>query len=443
MSERERRQGILTLPTELIHAILLALPPLCIEHFSQTCKLARQHVYGDSRAGDAHLWKQLYLQQYDDFPDLWESSGESSKQDDADGERGPTPSASSASSSSHAASSIMSLVQLRARAARLYSGDPSNHGPITLNFNAVLSALLSVIDTAVPPHDSIPCRNTTWLDDSVLALGQATWGEWIFPRSIMCSLEEYKTESAAANRSNTASNAPQERKRRRLTGDRSSPDKSSNKDDPSKAAAAPSSPRRRSSSSKSTNGERPESSRRRSARLLKLMYPESLHGLVDEGIDIDALAQPLVRLAARMHCLHGIRAWKDSQKQRLTESPQEIHGQRQQDGLANEGAAQASAQAASTTYATTSIQTETEGQQPHDGQEQEEEANSTQHAVAAAHAASDDGDDNDADITDDESFDEPPDAILNFRPRMFGPSFGFCSAPYEEDQIRARMRHRV
>lgn len=440
MSERERRQGILTLPTELIHAILLALPPLCIEHFSQTCKLARQHVYGDSRAGDAHLWKQLYLKQFDDFPDLWEPSGESSNQDAEDGQQGP--SASSASSSSRAASSIMSLVQLRARAARLYSGDPSNHGPITLNFNAVLSALLSVIDTAVPPHDSNPCRNTTWLDESVLALGQATWGEWIFPRSIMCSLEEYKTESAAANGSNTASNAPQERKRRRLTGDRSSPDKNSNKDDPSKAAAAPSSSRRRSSSSKSANGERPESSRRRSARLLKLMYPESLHGLVDEGIDIDALAQPLVRLAARMHCLHGIRAWKDSQKQRLTESPQEIHGQRQQDGLANEGAAQASAQAASATHTATSTQTETEGQQSHDGQELEEEANSTQNAVTTARD-DDDGDDHDDDVADDENFDEPPDAILNFRPRMFGPSFGFCSAPDEEDQIRARMRHRV
>lgn len=471
MSEQEKRQGILALPTELIHTILLALPPLCIEHFSQTCKLARRHVYGEHNIGDMHLWKQLYLQRFDDFPSLWEASNDSTFREEVQENQheheqnalaasSSSSSASSvASSSKHAASSIMALVQLRDRAARLYAGDPSNHGPITLNFNAVLSALLSVIDTAVP-HASDPCRNSDWLDESILSSGQPTWSEWVFPRSIMNSLEEFKLEDAAASRSKKRSQSPQERKRRRLTANQGPSDSAEKKQGSPTQSPKGSPSRRRSSSSKSTSNERPDSIRRRSARLLKLIYPESLHGLVDEGIDIDALAQPQMRLAARIHCLHGIRAWKDSQKQRLTASPQEIANQRQQDGLANQGAAQASEENnASAQNASTSSQTDTNGQQSQNGQQDgdaraaEEGTGGGQGSTAAdsnvgtSEAAAEDGshaegEDDDAG-EDDESFDEPPAAILRFRPRMFGPSLGFCNAPDEEDEVRARMRHRV
>lgn len=416
-------QGILALPTELIHTILLDLPPLCIEHFSQTCKLARRHVYGEQNTGDLHLWKRLYLERFDDFPSLWQP--QDPEHNEAHEESPAKPAAAAA------ASSIMSLVQTRDRAARLFAGDPSNHTPITLNFNAVLSALLSVIDTAVPAANLQPCRNSTWLDNSVLASGQPTWSQWIFPRSIMHSLDEHKAQ-ALAHTSTNAPSSPQALKRRRLSNQQATTTLSNPKrepKDPTDASATPtqassstSARRASSSSSKSATNARPESSRRRSARLLKLIYPEPLHPLIDQGIDIDALAHPLTRLAARIHCLHGIRAWKDSQSQRLTASPQEIAGQRNQDGLANEGAAQASAQ-----YTTSAAgQPETEpAPQPSSVHESEE-------------AASDDDDDDDQ-----ESFDEPPAAILRFRPRMFGPSFGFCSAPDEEDQVRARMRHRV
>ncbi|KAJ1023221.1 hypothetical protein NDA16_003374 [Ustilago loliicola] len=416
-----------------------------------------------------HLWKQLYLQRFDDFPSLWEASNDSSFQEEVQENQheheqnalalssSSTSASSVASSSKHAASSIMSLVQLRDRAARLYAGDPTNHGPITLNFNAALSALLSVIDTAVP-HASDPCRNSTWLDDSILSSGQPTWSEWVFPRSIMNSLDEFKIEAAAASRSNKRSQSPQERKRRRLTATDRPADSAENKQDTPTQSPKGSPSRRRSSLSKSTGNNRPDSIRRRSARLLKLIYPESLHGLVDEGIDIDALAQPQMRLAARIHCLHGIRAWKDSQKQRLTASPQEIANQRQQDGLANEGAAQASAENQTTTQnASTSNQTETNGQQSQDGQDHTEtrdgegqEETGVDRTADASEAAAEDGsnaeeeeEEDDDDDDDDESFDEPPAAILRFRPRMFGPSFGFCNAPDEEDEVRARMRHRV
>lgn len=456
MSEQEQRQGILALPTELIHNILLALPPLCIEHFSQTCKLARRHVYGDNSIGDMHLWKQLYLQRFDDFPDLWKASNDSCFRKQAQeiqheheqnvlaSTSSSTSASSVASSSKHAASSVMSLVQLRDRAARLYAGDPTNHGPIALNFNAVLSALLSVIDTAVP-HASDPFRNSTWLDDSVLSSGQPTWSEWVFPRSVMHNLYEFKLEAAAAARSNKRSQSPQERKRRRLTATERRTIAGKGKGDSPTQSPKGSPSRRRSSSSKSTSDDKPDSIRRRSARLLKFIYPESLHGLVDEGIDIDALAQPQMRLAARIHCLHGMRAWKDSQKQRLTASPQEIANQRQQDGLANEGAAQAA-----------SSQIE---EQPQDGQEdaarsptEGRDGDGQQATTADANAANADSsettaeDDSNAendDVDDAESFDEPPAAILRFQPRMFGPSFGFCNAPDEEDEVRARMRHRV
>ncbi|SPO29369.1 uncharacterized protein UTRI_10207 [Ustilago trichophora] len=370
------QRGLLALPTELIHTILLALPPLCIEHFSQTCKLARHHVYGnaseDSKRsngkgnskgkGNTHLWKQLYLQRFDDYQPLWD---------------GP---------------SVMSLVQLRDRAARLYAGEPSGHS-VSLNFDAVLSALLSIIDTAVPLSSSSDSssRNATWLDDSVLSSGQATWSQWVFPRSIITTLDELKRETAATDQS-----VIQERKRRRLSDNH-----------------------RPGGTSTSAIDKRPDPIRRRSVRLLKYMYPKALHGLVDEGVDIDALSPPQVRLAARIHCLHGIRAWKDAQKQRLTESPQEIPGQRQhQDGLANEGASQASAQNAA------------EDSVSPDSRVQEDDND-------------DDASDDDDDDADDESFDDPPEAILRFRSRMFGPSFGFCSAPAEEDEVRARMRHRV
>ncbi len=151
LSEHFERPGILALPTELIHTILLELPPLCIEHFSQTCKLARHHVYGETRIGDLHLWKNLYLQRFDEFPMLFDNHNDDEQEDSSSG--ASSSSSSSASSSNKATTSIMSLVQLRDRAARLYGGDPSNLGPITLNYNAVLSALLSVIDTAVPAQD--------------------------------------------------------------------------------------------------------------------------------------------------------------------------------------------------------------------------------------------------------------------------------------------------
>lgn len=414
-------QGILALPTELIHTILLDLPPLCIEHFSQTCKLARRHVYGDRNTGDLHLWKRLYLERFDDFPSLWQA--QDPEHDEAHEESPAKPAA--------AASSIMSLVQTRDRAARLFAGDPSNHTSITLNFNAVLSALLSVVDTAVPAANLQPCRNSTWLDNSVLASGQPTWSQWIFPRSIMHSLGEHKAQ-ALAHSSTNAPSSPQALKRRRLSNQQATTPSDSQrkpKDStdasatPTQATPSTSSARRASSSSsKSATNARPESSRRRSARLLKLIYPEPLHPLVDQGIDIDALAHPLTRLAARIHCLHGIRAWKDSQSQRLTASPQEIAGQRSQDGLANQGAAQASAQSTSSAA----------------GQPETEHAPATPQP-ASVHAS----DEAESDDDDQESFDEPPAAILGFRPRMFGPSFGFCNAPDEEDQVRARMRHRV
>lgn len=520
--------GLLALPTELIHAILLALPPLCIEHFSQTCKLARQHVYGERRTGDDHLWKQLYLQRFDDYPILWDAvqdqgfqnALQENQQDNEDTARASSSSSSVAiarSSSSdsstrkHAASSVMALVQLRERAARLYGGAPSDHKPITLNFNAVLSALLSVIDTAMPQVDT-PSLNSTWLDDSILSSGQRTWSEWVFPRSIIHNLHEFKAESAQAG-GPPSSNSQQERKRRRLTASKNDGRNEDETLSPT-TTAAPGSSRGRSSSSKPTSGflneakkGRPDPTRRRSARLLKLMYPESLHELVDEGIDVDLLAHPQVRLAARVHCLHGIRAWKDSQKQRLTASPQEIPGQaqRQLDGLANAGEAQAPDPS---NLPSTSNQTEPsdprqqtgytvasagEGNQrdaadrrPERGQDgpssagsQDREPTRTEslastsrasphqsapeeHGVATqstlrstpntedtrdadAPAALHEGNDRGSDMEDDddESFEEPPAARLRFRPRMFGPSFGFCSAPDEEDEVRARMRHRV
>ncbi|EST04644.1 F-box domain protein [Kalmanozyma brasiliensis GHG001] len=439
------RAGILSLPTELIHAILLSLPPLCIEHFSQTCKLAREHVYGESRIGDMHLWKQLYLQRFDDFPSLWDAGNDSSlqqllEQHEEENEQKARSSSSSASQTSSsvahtptksAASSVMSLVQLRDRAARLYGSDPTNSGPISLNFNAVITALLSVIDTSAPTDTPRECLNTIWLSDSILSSGQNTWAEWVFPRSMLHNLDEYKIESAQA-----AANQPksqQDSKRRRLSSASRSTEKQQDDGGPSSASAS-AGPSRRKSSSRN-NSERPDTGRRRSARLLKLMYPESLHGLVDQGIDIDEIAQPQMRLAARIHCLYGIRAWKDSQKSRLTESPQEIPGQRQQDGLANEGAAQASAQEAS---ASTERSQEAEQSGTH-GQETDAAAQTADTRGREQEAADEEGDDDD----DDESFDEPPAAILRYRPRTFGPSFGFCNAPDEEDEVRARMRHRV
>ncbi|SJX64324.1 uncharacterized protein SRS1_14972 [Sporisorium reilianum f. sp. reilianum] len=424
--DEQRRRGLLGLPTELIHAILLSLPPLCIEHFSQTCKLARQHVYGQDRTGDVHLWKQLYLQRFDDFPSLWDAPS-----DDDSASHTPEQDAPSASSSSSrtllstraAVSSAMSLVQLRDRAARLFAGDPTDHAPLSLNFNAVLTALLSVIDTAVPSQHPNQCRNTTWLGDSILSSGQPTWSQWVFPRSIMHTLDDFKNVSAS--RSATRSKSPQERKRRRLSEqDGAGPSTST-------STAAPSSSRNR-SPSKSASSERPDSVRRRSARLLKLMYPEALHPLVDRGIDIDSLAQPSMRLAARIHCLHGIRAWKDSQKQRLTESLQEIPGQPQQDALATQGAVQAEQDIATAAEQSQQVDIVTPGQ---DDAARVDEVDETDEQ--------DDDDDDSDDDSDNDSFDEPPAAILRNRPRMFGPSFGFCSAPDEEDEVRARMRHRV
>ncbi len=181
------------------------------------------------------------------------------------------------------------------------------------------------------------------------------------------------------------------------------------------------------------------------------MYPESLHGLVDEGIDIEELAQPQMRLAARIHCLHGIRAWKDSQKQRLTASPQEISGQRQQDGLANEGAAQASAETASEEQASAAIQPGSADQHPRDGSvdqastSQSGENNEDQRGATAQSAENgnveteEDGEEDDGDEDeDDDDFDDlpgPPANILRFRPRMFGPSFGFCSLPTKKTRF--------
>ncbi|TKY89714.1 hypothetical protein EX895_001499 [Sporisorium graminicola] len=444
--QQQRRGSLLALPTELIHAILLSLPPLCIEHYSQTCKLARQHVYGQDRAGDVHLWKNLYLQRFDNFSSLWDPPSDESShhaaqdsvantENDGSSVSSSPPRASSSvasSSTKRDRSSVMSLVQLRDRAARLYAGDPSDHGPLSLNFNAVLTALLSVIDTAVPEQYPNPCRNTTWLSDSILASGQSTWSQWVFPRSVMCTLDEFKSESTS--RSGTRSKSPQERKRRRLSVQ--------NQSGPSSLAAEPSSSRHR-SQSKLTNGERPDSVRRRSARLLKLMYPEALHPLVDRGIDIDSLAQPQMRLAARIHCLHGIRAWKDSQKQRLTESPQEIPGQTQQDGLANQGAAQAQHGVAAADEPPPQQQNSTTPAQDDSSEAHERPESWSGENDQEEEEEQEEENDSDDDDSDDESFDEPPAVILRHRPRMFGPSFGFCNAPDEEDEVRARMRHRV
>lgn len=421
--EQRRTGGLLGLPTELIHNILLSLPPLCIEHFSQTCKLARNRVYGELKTGDLHLWKQLYLQRFDNLPSLWDAPQPSSKHNDSHDEQN-----ADSSPEKHAVSNVMALVQLRDRAARLYGGDPSNHTPISLNFNAVLTALLSVIDTAVPPQSPDQSLNTVWLSDSILSSGQATWAQWVFPRSIMHSLDEFKSE-AAAQTSSKRSTSPQDRKRRRI----STANHSSEQNDdsgPSTSAAAAASSRRRSSSK--SNRDRPDSVRRRSARLLKLIYPEPLHPLVDAGLDIEALVQPQVRLAARIHCLHGIRAWKASQQTRLTESPQEIPGQSSRDGLANEGAAQASARDSAEDAQTPQAQ-ETDLNRADEAESQEQEEAEDD----------DDDDDDDEDFDDDESFDEPPAAVLRHRPRVFGPSFGFCNAPDEEDEVRARMRQKV
>ncbi len=270
-SQLERRAGILALPTELIHNILLSLPPLCIEHFSQTCKLAREHVYGEARTGDIHLWKQLYLQRFDDFP-AFGMRARTARYNKSCGTRNkrinetrahPAPQHQRPLAPWHIPQRTVPLPP-SCRSSSSGSVPRDSTGADPSNTGSHLSQLQR------RAHRALICHRHRHANEQARRVSQhhLAWrlhprfgsehlGTMGVPRSMLHHLDEYKIESAAA--AAAAANrpkSPQESKRRRLSSAARGTEQQDDEAGPSCSSPSKPGPSRRRSSSKYSS-ERP------------------------------------------------------------------------------------------------------------------------------------------------------------------------------------------